>query len=91
MRDRTVQRTRVSIDGSSFILTPSQDVDELCEQFAAAVATAGSLVRFATTDGQQVRALITPRSRVLITDETVSFEAEDSVLSLSPSGDWDLL
>lgn len=91
MRGRTVQRTRVSIDGSSFILTPSQDVDELCEQLAAAVATAGSLVRFATTDGRQLRALITPHSRVLITDETVSYESEESVLSLSSSGDWDLL
>ncbi|MFJ4044270.1 hypothetical protein ACIPV2_00840 [Microbacterium sp. NPDC089987] len=91
MRDRMVQRTRLSIDGSSFILTPSEDIDDLGERLTAAVATGGSLVTFTTTDDRLVRALITPRSRVLIIDEDVAFEAEQSVLSLSSSGDWDLL
>lgn len=91
MRERTVEQTHVSIDGSNFVLSPSQDVDELCERLEAAAATAGSIVRFATIDGRQVRALITPRSRVLITDESVTYDSDDAVLSLGASGNWDLL
>lgn len=91
MHDRTVEQTHVSIDGSTFVLTRSQDVDALCEQLEAAVTSAGSVVRFATMDGRWVRALITPYSRVLITDERVTVDSEESVLSLNAAGNWDLL
>ena len=91
MHERTVDQTHVCIDGSRFVLSPSQDVDALCEQLEAAVAGAGLVVRFSTMEGRQVRALITPRSRVLINDESVMYESDDAVLSLGASGNWDLL
>lgn len=91
MRERTVEQTRVSIDGSSFVLASAQDVEDLCAQLEAAVRTAGAVVRFTTVDARMVRALITPHSHVLITDESVTVDGDDSVLTLTESGNWDLL
>jgi len=48
-------------------------------------------VRFEAAGHRIVRSLITPRSRVIITEEEVTLNSEDTVMSLSQSGNWDLL
>lgn len=91
MRERTVHRTLVTIDGSTYVLAPAEDLDILCGRIEAAATSAGSFVRFATADDRVVRALVTPRSRVTITEEDVVLDADEAVLALNESGNWDLL
>lgn len=91
MRERSVHRVLVDIGGSTYVLAPSEDPDALCERIEAAATSEGTFVRFATADGRVVRALITPRSRVTIIEEDVVLDADEAVLSLNESGNWDLL
>lgn len=91
MRERSVHRVLVDIDGSTYVLAPADDLDVLCDRIEAAATSAGAFVRFATADEREVRVLITPRSRVTITEEDVVLDADDAVLALNESGNWDLL
>lgn len=91
MCERSVVQTRVSIDGSSFVLAPSQDIEQLCDRLEAAVTGTGRVVLFVAADERRVRALITPSSRVVISEEDVHVDSDDAVLSLNGSGSWDLL
>ncbi|WP_288870927.1 hypothetical protein [uncultured Microbacterium sp.] len=83
--------TLITIDGASFVLAPTQDADQLCEELESAAAGTGTVVRFEAAGHRIVRSLITPRSRVIITEEEVTLNSEDTVMSLSQSGNWDLL
>ena len=91
MSERITLQTLVTIDGASFILSPTQDAVKLCDDLEAAAASTGRVVRFEAAGDRLVRSLVTPHSHVIITEEHVTLDSDQAVLTLGLSGSWDLL
>ena len=91
MSERTTLQTLVTIDGASFVLSPTQDAEQLCDDLEVAAASTGRIVRFKDAGDRLVRSLVTPSSHVIITEEEVTLDSDQAVLTLGLSGSWDLL
>lgn len=85
---QTMVRTEVSINGRSFFLAQDQDPRHLQEQIEAAVDSSGSFVTFTVVGNRQVSVLITPRSQVVFTVETVQFDPRDTGNQDDPFGGY---
>lgn len=48
-------------------------------------------MRFKDAGDRLVRSLVTPSSHVIITEEEVTLDSDQAVLTLGLSGSWDLL
>lgn len=83
--EQTMVRTEVSIDGRAFFLAQGTDARELQQQIVAAVESPG-FVTFTVVGNREVSVLITPRSQVVFTVETVQFDARDTGDSDFPYG-----
>lgn len=79
-------RTEVTVDGRSFFLAQSQEPGALQERIEAAVASPGVFVSFTVVGNREVSVLITPRSQVVFTIETVQFDERDTGDSDFPFG-----
>ena len=71
-------RTEVTIDGRSFFLAQGHEPDDLQKQIEAALETPGRFVTFTVVGNRQARVLITPRSKVVFTVETVPYDERDT-------------
>ncbi len=79
-------RTEVSINGRSFFLAQNEDPSELQQRMTAAVDSPGAFVSFTVVGNREVSVLLTPRSQVVFTIETVQFDARDTGDSDFPFG-----
>jgi hypothetical protein len=73
-----MQRTELTIDGRAFFLAQGQDPHELQRRIEAAAGTTGTFVTFTVVGNREVSVLITQRSRVVFTVETVQFDPRDT-------------
>jgi hypothetical protein len=83
---QTMVRVEVAIDGRSFFLAQDQDADQVRQRIEAAVATPGAFVTFTVVGNREVSVLITGRSQVVFTVETVQYDARDTGDSDFPFG-----
>ncbi|MEV8214964.1 hypothetical protein [Leifsonia sp. NPDC077715] len=83
---QTMLRTEVTINGRSFFLAQGQDPHDLQRRIEAAADSPGTFVTFTVVGNREVSVLITPRSQVVFTVETVQFDARDTGDSEFPFG-----
>ena len=83
---KTMVRTELSINGRSFFLAQGQDAHEVQRRIEAAVDSRGVFVTFTVVGNREVSVLITPRSQVIFTIETVAFDERDTGDSDFPFG-----
>ena len=81
-------RTEVSINGRSFFLAQDQVPSELQSRIEAAVDSPGTFVSFTVVGNREVSVLITPRSQVVFTIETVQFDPRDTGNVDAPFGGY---
>ncbi|MFB4351889.1 hypothetical protein RAC69_01960 [Microbacterium sp. LS_15] len=91
MGPRTQDQTEILIDGLSFVLAASVDLDAVQREVERAIETPGQFVRFTAAGNRRVRVLITPTSRVTFVTEDVAVSSSDPVMSRNDEGDWDFL
>jgi hypothetical protein len=75
---QTMVRTEVTINGRSSFLAQGQDLDGLKRRIEAAMGTAGRFVEFVVVSNRTVSVLISPRSQVVFSVETVQFDPRDT-------------
>ncbi|WP_251008708.1 hypothetical protein [Curtobacterium sp. ISL-83] len=71
-------RTEVAINGQSFFLAQDQDVDALRRSVEAAISSSGRFVHFTVVGNREVSVLVSPRTEVVISVETVQFDPRDT-------------
>ncbi|MFB4350441.1 hypothetical protein [Microbacterium sp. CR_7] len=91
MGPHTQDQTEIFIDGLSYILAVSADVDAVQHDVERAIATPGQFVQFTASGERQVRVLVTPQSHVSFVTEDVTVESSDAVMARNDQGDWDFL
>ncbi|MFK0402424.1 hypothetical protein ACIQTT_08860 [Microbacterium sp. NPDC090225] len=69
-----MERTEILIDGVSAHLAQEQDLVELLRQIETAANGPAAFVEFVVVGNRRVKVLITPRSRVVISTETVQHD-----------------
>ncbi|MEV7608486.1 hypothetical protein AB0N61_03290 [Microbacterium sp. NPDC089320] len=74
----TMVQTSVTIDGSSWVLSQDQDPDDLRRRIEDAIVAPGKFVHLVVVGNRAVSVLITPTSRVAVTEATVQFDARDT-------------
>lgn len=74
----TMTRTTISIGDAQFILAQGQDHEELQRRIETALRAGGAFVKFVEVGNRTVSALITGRDRVILSVETVPFDARDT-------------
>jgi hypothetical protein len=79
-------RTEVAIDGRGYFLAQGQDPGELQQAIERAVDSPGAFIHFTVVGNREVSVLITPRSQVVFTLETVQFDPRDTGDSDFPFG-----
>ncbi|MFD3443841.1 hypothetical protein ACFDTO_04495 [Microbacteriaceae bacterium 4G12] len=75
---QTMVRTEVTINGRSSFLAQGQDLEDLRQRIEAAVATSGRFVSFTVVGNREVSVLISPRSKVVFTVDTVQYDPRDT-------------
>ncbi|MFJ4223494.1 hypothetical protein [Microbacterium sp. NPDC089695] len=89
---KTMIRTEVTVDGTSFLLSQDQKVEDLRRRIEAAVETAGVFVDMTVVGNRSVSVLVTPRTHVTISVATVAFDPRDTGdLDLPYGGYFDLV
>lgn len=86
METQTMVRTTVAINGTGYFLAQGQDTEDLQNRIEAATASSGRFVRFTVVGNRAVSVLITPRSQVVISVETVQFDPRDTGDDEEPFG-----
>lgn len=81
-----MERTEILIDGVSSHLAQEQDLDELLRRIEAAANGAAAFVDFVVVGNRRVRVLVSPRSRVVVTTETVQYDPRDTGNESFPYG-----
>ncbi|MFJ4253789.1 hypothetical protein [Microbacterium sp. NPDC090003] len=85
-RMRTMERTEILIDGVSAHLAQEQDVGELLQQIETAANGPAAFVEFVVVGNRRVKVLVTPRSQVVISTETVRHDPRDTGNEAFPFG-----
>jgi hypothetical protein len=75
---RTMVRTQVHVDGITSFLAQGQDVEGLKRRIEAAMATVGTFVDFTVVGNREMSVLVSPRTQVVFSIETVQFDARDT-------------
>lgn len=79
-------RVSATIDDATFELAQDQDVGELKSRIEEAAATTGRFVDFTVVGNREASVLITSRTRVSISSETVFFDPRDTGDTDDPFG-----
>ena len=88
---QTMVRTKIAVDGRTFLLAQGQDLVELKRQIEAAARSGGTFISFAEVGNRSVSVLITAHSRVALTEETVQYDSrDDGDFALPFGGMYDL-
>jgi hypothetical protein len=74
---QTMVRTKIAVDGRTFLLAQGQDLTQLKHQIEAAASSRGTFISFAEVGNRSVSVLITAQSRVVMTEETVQYDDRD--------------
>lgn len=85
---RTTSRARIDIDGRELTLTPEQDIVRLMHDIEEAARTEGTFVHFTSGD-VLMSALVSGRTRVVISVESEAFVAPPPDFSDHARTDWD--
>ncbi|MEV7827335.1 hypothetical protein [Microbacterium enclense] len=89
----TIERTHLTLDGSTYALAPLEDADDVRSQILRAVRAGGGFVIVTSDGGQQLSFFVSATTSVLIAVETVQLKAGtadggDQVSSFESSGDY---
>ncbi|PQZ58326.1 hypothetical protein CQ040_11930 [Microbacterium sp. MYb54] len=89
---QTMSRTRVALDDAGFFLAQDQDVADLRRRIEDAVHSGGAFVEFVAAGDRSMSVLISSASKVVISVESVDFDARDLGDDALPyGGEFDLL
>jgi len=83
---QTMVRTAVAVNGDTTFLAQGQDLDALKRRIEAAMKTAGAFVDFVVVGNRAVSILISPRTQVVFSVETVQFDPRDTGDNEEPRG-----
>lgn len=86
--NQTMVRTELTIDGRTFLLAQGQQSGELQQRIVEIVDSPGAFVTFTVVGNRDVSVLITPRSQVVFTVQTVQFDERDTGDSDFPFGGY---
>ncbi|WP_308122706.1 hypothetical protein [Microbacterium marinilacus] len=75
---QTMIRSEIAIDARSYYLAQDQDIRQLRARIEEAVQAGGRFVDFTEVGNRQVSVLMTAATRVVISLETVQFDARDT-------------
>jgi hypothetical protein len=79
-------RTEVVINGEHSFLAQEQDFDDLQRRIEAAAATTGRFISFVVVGNRDVSVLISRRSQVAFSVETVQYDPRDTGNNEEPWG-----
>ncbi|MGH3691018.1 MAG: hypothetical protein ACRDT7_12745 [Microbacterium sp.] len=89
---QTMFRTRIALNDAGFFLAQGQDVADLRRRIEDAVHAGGGFVEFVAAGDRSVSVLISSASKVVISVESVVFDALDDADDALPyGGEFDLL
>lgn len=89
---RTMVRTQVMVNDVGFYLSQDQDVDDLKQRIEAAMQADGRFVDFTVVGNRMVSVMVTPRTHVVVSVETVPFDVRETGDDSAPfGGAFDLL
>lgn len=74
---QTMVRTEIAVNGGAYSLAQGQDLDDLKRRIEEAMRTAGTFVDFIEVGNRVVSVLISPRSQVAFSLETVQYDSRD--------------
>lgn len=86
--EQTMVRTQIVIDDASFFLAQGQDLLDLQERIEDAVRSGGRFENFVVVGNREIRVLLTARSRVVLSVETVQYDPRDTGDAGVPYGDF---
>ncbi|MDP3950301.1 MAG: hypothetical protein Q8Q19_06545 [Microbacterium sp.] len=75
---RTMVRARAKIDDAPYLLAQEQDLDELKRSFETAMRSGGAFVEFTVVGNEKVSTLVTPNTRVVLSEATVEIDQSDN-------------
>ena len=90
MDGSTEEQTEVSIDGTSYLLDPRADPQDVQDRLAHAAQTSGTFVDLDLEGDRRASVVVGQRSRVFMMTQTVHTGSDASVLMLNDHGAWDL-
>lgn len=70
-------RTYAKIDDAPYLLDPGQDLEQLKRSFEAAMREGGAFVEFTVVGNEEVSALVSPTTRVVLSVATVEVDDGD--------------
>lgn len=79
--------TEVVVDGTSFVLSHSEDLAALRSAIVDAVSTAGQFIDMRSVDGSAVTVLVGPRSRVMFITHKAAVDSTDLVIRVPEQSD----
>lgn len=83
---QTMIRTHVLVNGTSYFLAQGQDVAAFKHRIEEAARSGGTFVDFIVVGNRAVSVLISSGSQVVISTETVQFDARDTGDEAAPFG-----
>lgn len=88
----TMVRTQVTVNDVGFYLAQGQDITDLKRRIEAALQSGGRFVDFTVVGNRTVSVVIAPTTHVVVSVETVQFDARDTGDDTAPfGGAFDLL
>jgi hypothetical protein len=71
-------QTQISVNSGAYVLAQNQDIDDLKKRIEAAVDAGGRFVEFTVVGNRSVNVLVTPRTHIALSVETVEFDPRDT-------------
>lgn len=89
---QTMVRARIALNEAEFFLAQGQDVEDLRRRIEDAMHSGGRFVDFVVVGNRAISVLIASATQVVISVETVDFDARDTGDDAMPyAGEFDLL
>jgi hypothetical protein len=89
---QTMVRARIALNDAEFFLAQGQDVADLRRRIEEAMHSGGRFVDFVVVGNRAISVLIASATQVVISVETVDFDARDTGDDAMPyGGEFDLL
>ncbi len=76
--DQTMVRTTLTVGEDPFLLAQAQDYDVLQRRIQEAIRAGGGFVEFVAVGNRKVSIYMNGRERIVLTVETVAFDARDT-------------
>lgn len=79
-------RTEVTVNGEGYLLAQGQDLDELRHRMEEAARDRGRFVEFVVVGNRSVSVLVSPRTEIVMSVQTVQFDSRDTGDDETPFG-----